>query len=148
MPNEEVLAGGGVSTYTTEQVADVVNNPVVAAEEDPKAKLVSLGTGLQALPKKLVEKIRANEYIDFSELPPAKGKSRPLASNLEGQILVVQAADLMQAKRIIPDLATWSQCFALYVATLAPVQLERVAELMAYQPFSMPHKRKPASSRE
>ena len=28
------------------------------------------------------------------------------------QIIVVQAAELMQARKIIPDLATWTQCFA------------------------------------
>ena len=37
-----------------------------------------VGEGLAALPKKLVEKIQANEYIDFNDLPPAKGKSKVL----------------------------------------------------------------------
>ena len=95
--------------------------------------MVSTGMGLAALPRKLVEKIKANEYIDFTELPPAKGKSRPIPQSLEGQVLVVQAADLLQARKIIPDLATWLQCFALYVATLAPSQPSRVPEMMAYQ---------------
>ena len=36
--------------------------------------LVTAGAGLPALPKKMVEKIIANEYIDFGELPPAKGR--------------------------------------------------------------------------
>ena len=75
---------------------------------------------------------RANEYIDFADLPPAKGKSRPLPQSLEGHIIVVQAADLAQPRRVIPDLATWSQCFALYVTVLAPSQ-PRLADLMAYQ---------------
>ena len=39
--------------------------------------LVPLGPGLPALPKKLVDRIRGQEYIDFAELPPAKGKNRP-----------------------------------------------------------------------
>ena len=34
--------------------------------------------------KKLVAKILANEYVDFAELPPAKGKSRPLPHGLKG----------------------------------------------------------------
>ena len=95
--------------------------------------MVSTGMGLAALPRKLVRKIKANEYIDFTELPPAKGKARPIPQSLEGQVLVVQVADLLQAKKIIPDLAIWLQCFALYVATLAPSQPSRVPEMMAYQ---------------
>ena len=95
--------------------------------------MVTTGVGLAALPKKLVKKIKANEYTDFTELPPAKGKSCPIPQSLEGQVLVVQVADLLQARKIIPDLATWLQCFALYVATLAPSKPSRVAEMMAYQ---------------
>ena len=95
--------------------------------------LVSIGTGLPALQKKLVDRIRANEYIDFAELPPAKGKGRPVPQSLEGQIIVVQAADLMHTRKIIPDLATWCQCFAVYVAVLIPHQPSRLEDLMAYQ---------------
>jgi len=32
------------------------------------------GAGLAALPKKMVERILAKEYIDFDDLPSAKGK--------------------------------------------------------------------------
>ena len=95
--------------------------------------MVSTGMGLAALPRKLVEKIKANEYIDFTDLPLAKGKARPIPQSLEGQVLVVQAADLLQVRKIIPDLATWLQCLTLYVATLAPSQPSRVPEMMAYQ---------------
>ena len=94
--------------------------------------LVTPGAGLLALPKKLVEKITANEYIDFGELPPTKGKVQALPTGLEGQVVLVQAADLVQPKKLIPDLATWVQCFALYVAVLAPHQPSRVPDLMAY----------------
>ena len=40
--------------------------------------LVTIGTWLLALPKKLIARVLANEYIDFVELPPAKGKGRPM----------------------------------------------------------------------
>ncbi len=85
------------------------------------------------MPKKVVERILSNQYVEFAELPPAKGKSRQLTQSLEGQVLVVQAADLLQTRKVIPDLATWSQCFALYVAVLAPHQPGRIADFMAYQ---------------
>ena len=79
--------------------------------------MVASSMGLAALPKKLVEKIKTNQYIDFTKLPPAMEKSRLVPQFLEEQVLVVQAAYLLQARKIIPDLATWLQCFALFVAT-------------------------------
>ena len=104
-------------------------------ESPPLSQLVFPGAGLSALPKKMIEKILSREYIDFAEFPPAKGKVRGIPSGLNSQVILVQAADLLQSKKLIPDLATWTQCFALYVAVLAPSQPERVPELMAYMSF-------------
>ena len=39
----------------------------------------------------------------------------------------------MQARKIIPGLATWVQCFSIYVATLSAKYPARMPELMAYQ---------------
>ena len=50
-------------------------------------------------------------------------------------MMVVQAVDLVQSRRMIPDLATWSQCYAVYVAVLAKERPERLPDLMAYQPL-------------
>ena len=58
----------------------------------PGPQLVTSGVGLPALPKKLVAKILPNEYIDFAELPPARGKNKPMSHALEGQVILVQAA--------------------------------------------------------
>ena len=53
----------------------------------------------------------------------------------EGQIVFVQAADIIaDTKKIIPDLAVWLQCFAVYVAALAPPS-DCLQDLMAYQSF-------------
>ena len=95
--------------------------------------LVQAGPGLAALPKTLVDRIRANEFIDFMELPPARSRSRSSPQATEGQILVVQAADFAQGRKTIPDLTTWIQCFALYTAILTQEQPERYTDLMAYQ---------------
>ena len=62
--------------------------------------LVPVGPGFPALPRKLVERIRSNEYVDFMELPPAKGRSRPLAQAAEGQIVVVQVADMTSSRNV------------------------------------------------
>ena len=47
----------------------------------PSPALVSIGEGLPALSQRLIEKIKAGEYVDFSDLPPAKGKSRSSAND-------------------------------------------------------------------
>lgn len=41
------------------------------------------GIGMPALQKKL-ERIKAGDYVDFTEMPPAKGKNGPLLSVLKG----------------------------------------------------------------
>ena len=76
------------------------------------------------------EKIQSNTYVDFLELPPAKGKGKPVTHTLEGQVIVVQDADLVQSRRIILDLALGGQCYALYVAVLTADQPERMPDLM------------------
>ena len=45
--------------------------------------MVSAGSGLPALPKMMIERILANEYIDFTELPPARGRSGLIPIGLE-----------------------------------------------------------------
>jgi len=39
----------------------------------------------------------------------------------------------MQARKLIPDLATWVQCFALYANALLTHQPNRMSQMMAYQ---------------
>ena len=78
-------------------------------------------------------RIEAGEYVDFNDLPSAKGKGRPLSQPMEGQVVVVQAADLVQSRRLIPDIATWIQCFGLYAAVVLRQKPDRLTELLAYQ---------------
>ncbi len=58
--------------------------------------MVCVGMGLPPIPKRLVDKIQADEYVDLTELTPAKGKSKVSPIQVDGQIVVVQAADLLQ----------------------------------------------------
>ena len=96
------------------------------------AKPIPTGPGLPALPKKLVEKIIAGQYVDFSDLPPAKGRTRPLPSQEDGHVVVIRAEDLAGSKKLIPDLATWLQCFAIYMAMAVGAEPDRVKSLLAY----------------
>ena len=67
--------------------------------------MVATGEELPALPKKWVEKIQAGEFNDCAELPQAKDKVRGTANSLEGPIIMLQAADLMVSRMLIPDFA-------------------------------------------
>ena len=55
---------------------------------------VAITPGLPNLPARLVDSIKAGEYIDSGKLPPAKGLSKSIPLSLEGQVLVIQASDL------------------------------------------------------
>lgn len=117
MPDPDMLAKAGVQSLEMggegREDADSLLAKLNAGREDTSSQmlssLVTMGTGLTALPKKLVANILAGEYIDFDDLHPARGKTRPASQALEGQVIVVQAADLLQTRKIIPDLATWVQ---------------------------------------
>ncbi len=122
MPGTQELAAGGVRTLEGDHIAERRNEEegrdrraegLVARERGPSSlpaqPPLCLGPGLPPIPARMAERIRENAYIDFSDLPPAKGKGKPVTYALEGQVIVVQAADLMQSQHIFPDLATWSQ---------------------------------------
>jgi hypothetical protein len=83
--------------------------------------------------KGLVDNILAGHYIDFTELPPAKGRAKTPSSLLDGQIVLLQASDYLQAKYIIPDLGIWMQCFSLYVAVILTKHPESTTSLLLYQ---------------
>ena len=100
--------------------------PDISPLAAPQLSLVPTGPGLPALPKKLVERICRNEYVDFAELPPAKGKNRVPTHVVEGQIVVLQPGDLTPARRAIPDLATQLQCYGIYTAVLGAHQSHRL----------------------
>ena len=146
LPDEKELQDAGVRTFEGGGASPNLQSPkhqisalLSKLESEsgngssPPTPLVATGVSLPALPSKLVTKILTNDYIDFAELPLAKGRGRPIPQSLDGQIIVVQAADLLQVRKLIPDLATWLQCFAIYVATIATKFPGRISELMAYQ---------------
>ena len=51
--------------------------------------LVSIGEGLPALSQRLIEKIKAGEYVDFSDLPPSEGESRSSANDWDTRVLLL-----------------------------------------------------------
>ena len=96
-----------------------------------KLRLSHLGQYFPAVSKKLTDKILRGEYVEFSDLPPARGRVKSIPHS-EGHIVVVQAADLVNTRKVIPDLATWVQCFTLYMAIVVKQEPERASSLLAY----------------
>ncbi len=125
IPPPEVLAEvglGAVSSHlaTFEAVASAPGATIVHAP------------GLPALKKPVMQNILEGQFIDFTELSPAKGRTKAVAGELEGQVLLLQASDLIQAKRVTPDLGTWLQCYALYSAVMLTKYPNRAVSLMMY----------------
>ena len=46
--------------------------------------------------------------------------------------MLLQAADVLRTRRLIPDLDTWTQCFAIYTAVLGTKHPTRVQSLLMY----------------
>ncbi len=146
MPNAETLkslslkqfdSGTQASDIASETVTEILSQlsgSSTHAGEPQKAgtKLVPTGPGLPALPKKMVEKISAGQYIDFSELLLAKGRTRTLPSQEEGHVAVIRAKDLVGSKKLILDLATWLQCFIIYMAVIIDTEPDRAKSLLTY----------------
>ena len=129
--HEAIIAAAQQQESLSSILASAETTPHPMAGPKPPST-VMLGTGLPSLPKKLIDKILVGEYVDFAELPPARGKARAVPQALEGQIVVVQAADLLQSRRVIPDLATWLQCYAIFTTVIASKNPARLPDLMAY----------------
>lgn len=99
-----------------DQVTSLQQSQMLQLPSGNASAMVSPGPGLPTILKKLYNAIRAGCYVDFAQFPAAKGRSIPPAS-LEGQIVLVQASELVQTQKlVVSDFATWVHCFAVYAA--------------------------------
>ena len=135
--SSQTAGGEGAEGHTTSLASlldMVLSSPVEQGRpaNPSTSSLVSLGEGLPLIPRKMVEKIQAGDYVDFSDMPPAKGKARSLPPHWEGHILVVQLEDLEGSKRLIQDFQTWVQCFSMYAAVVVARHPDKFMPLMAY----------------
>ncbi len=60
-----------------------------------RSLMVCIEMGLSPIPKRLMDKMRANKYIDFTDLPSVRGKGRTSAHHGDGLIVVVPVVDLL-----------------------------------------------------
>ena len=91
---------------------------------------VYIGEGLPPVPQKLAERIRRWEFIDMAELLPEFWGSTPSTKEPGGKPNPQQIAG--RRARRVTDIASWIQCFAVYVGIMAGSSPESVPELMAY----------------
>ena len=96
------------------------------------SSVIAIGDGLPALSQRLVDKIKGGDYVDFADLPPAKGKGRASSNDWDTRVLLLQVQQSENPRRLIPDFPTWAQCFALFTAVKASAQPSLIPELMAY----------------
>ena len=61
-----------------------------------------------------------------------KVKPDPLTGPWKVKWCLLQAAEYFQAKRLIPDIATWIQCYALYMAVVMTKRPERASSMLMY----------------
>ena len=154
MPNAEELSKAGIKQFnppgkgkggksdcqSTASIAELlaqlgkgaeISGKQLVGANDASQLSTSLGPGLPTISQRTLEKIWKGEYIDFNELPPAKGKGRSIIRT-EGKIVLIQASELMYNKKLIPDFGVWTQCFAMYMAAVTQKRPDRVPELLAY----------------
>ena len=127
--------GGGLldsSQPILPRVVTTYQRPLLSSIPSTSNKLVLVAPGLLSVSQKVIDKIKRGEYIDFNELPPARGLSKSLPPHLEGQLVIVQADDLVVSRKLIPNFETWSQCFAIYAAVRIANDPSKAGDLMAY----------------
>ena len=91
----------------------------------------TLGEGLPPIPAKLVGKICKGEFVNIAEL---------LRDNMEAerrrtysQCMETSRGGGSSARREIPDLLSWLQCFGMYAAVAASKSPDSIPQLLVYQ---------------
>ena len=102
--------------------------PIAESSGQSSGNSIYIGEGLPPVSPKLAEKICRWEFVDMAELLP-EFWSLPAAMKQEGQPNT-QPSPFCQSRKLT-DLASWVQCFAIYVRVLAGSSPEVVSELMA-----------------
>ena len=122
---------GGAAVGTTGGSGQTSRPSTVATSSEEPTQPFILSEGLAPVPVKLVTKILKGDFVDMAEL---------LRDNLEaqhrGNLQDASAIDLSQSKRArreIPDLLSWVQCFGTCLAEIATKHPDRLWQLLAYQ---------------
>ena len=112
------------ATNALQNIATILKTPTLT--EEIGKSMVSIGAGLPPVPKSLVERIHAGEYVDMVELLPD-------SLGTHGSTPVKDEKSLKRSKRQITSIAEWVQCFGVFMAVVASKFPERVVDLLGYQ---------------
>lgn len=92
--------------------------------------VLSIGAGLPPVPRKLVTRIQAGEFVDIAELLPDRMgvTSTPSFSSDKDE-----KQPLKMKRRQVTNIMEWVQCYSIYVAVLTSKYSDRIQDLMGYQ---------------
>ena len=86
----------------------------------------SIGAGLPPVPKKLVSRIEAGEFIEMAKLLP----------DHMGTAGIKKSEDQFRVSwprcKVVTNILEWVECFTIYVAVVSTKQLQRVPEMLGY----------------
>ena len=87
---------------------------------------IFIGAATPPVPPKLVERIKAGEFIDMAELLPDRmGTSKSFIAD--------ESTKQKSRRRPVSSIIEWVQCFNTYLAVMCRTCPEKVPDLLAYQ---------------
>ena len=96
---------------------------------DP-ASVLSIGAGLPPVPRKLVTRIQAGEFVDMAELLPDCMGITSTPSFLSDKD---EKQPFKTKRRQVTNITEWVQCYSIYVAVLTSKYTDKIQDLMGYQ---------------
>ena len=114
-------------------LAKVTEEGKKVKEKEEESSMVAVVEGIQPLPKKVVKKIDACEYVDFSDLLQDQflAEELNLPSSHSGVVLV-QSLDSLKKKKRVGDFQAWIEALLVYAAVKCRDALPELANIMAY----------------
>jgi len=93
-------SGGGLSVSSPPTLPSLQwSHPMTTLPSSSGSKHVLVAPDLPCLPQQIINRIVTGEYIDFNNL---RGTNKATPSYLEGQVIVVQAKELIASWKMIP----------------------------------------------
>ncbi len=115
--------------------APAPGEPTGSKGKEPAGQAFMVGEGLPPVPAKLVGKILRGEFVDMAELlrDNIEADRRRNAIDPSHSCGAGGLGGTRPARREIPDILSWIQCFGVYICVVASKHPEKVPQLLAYQ---------------
>ena len=118
------------ATTFNEAWAKIIEEHVLSRKP---SKQVFVGAGLPVLPKRLVDKMVAGEYINFNELIPFcdPGAEEEQSTSTPEHYLFPTLGLIRQGHKVDYSFLQWASCFATYMAVLSS-KGQNITHMCAY----------------